>query len=151
MKAYFTQLFEYDRYANNLMTEIIVSTNNSPKSVQIMAHLLGAQQRWLSRCKNEPAFEGDLWPNWQADTFAHIIESNHQAWISYLDTLNADDFEKIISYKNTTGTPYHNKLVDIITQVTNHGTHHRAQIGQELKLAGLEKLPITDYIFYIRD
>jgi uncharacterized damage-inducible protein DinB len=32
----------------------------------------------------------------------------------------------------------------------NHGTHHRAQIGQLIKFDGLEILPNTDYIFYLR-
>ncbi len=47
------------------------------------------------------------------------------------------------------GNEFSSRLADMITQVTNHGTHHRAQIGQLLKVDGVN-LPITDYIFYIR-
>jgi len=61
------------------------------------------------------------------------------------------DFEKNIYYKNLKGIAYKNKLADILAHVINHGTHHRAQAGQQLKFAGFENLPITDYIFYVRD
>jgi uncharacterized damage-inducible protein DinB len=70
---------------------------------------------------------------------------------TYLDGLQPDDFEKIISYKNSRGDAFENRLSDILAHVINHGTHHRAQIGQQLKSGGLENLPITDYIFYIRE
>ncbi|MDB5109728.1 MAG: hypothetical protein JWR67_842 [Mucilaginibacter sp.] len=151
MKTYFTQLFDYDRFANLLILETILTANEPQKPVQLMAHLLTAQQVWLSRCKCEPAIAVALWPDWPSDQLGQMINNNHRAWIDYMNTLNEDDFDKLISYKNLQGIPFENKLVDMLTQVINHGTHHRAQAGQQLKFAGVEKLPITDYIFYIRD
>jgi uncharacterized damage-inducible protein DinB len=65
--------------------------------------------------------------------------------------LDDNAFEEIVYYKNLRGDGYENKLEDILAHLINHGTHHRAQIGQELKLAGVENLPVTDYIFYIRE
>ncbi|MDB5154777.1 MAG: hypothetical protein JWR54_3528, partial [Mucilaginibacter sp.] len=56
----------------------------------------------------------------------------------------------VISYKNLKGDDFENKLSDVLAHLINHGTHHRAQVGQHLKLAGVE-LPNTDYIFYIRN
>jgi uncharacterized damage-inducible protein DinB len=150
MKAYFIQLFNYDRYANQQILETILTTNNAEKAVQLIAHLLGAQQVWFKRCKGEPAVNGAIWPDWPANTMGQIIEHNHRAWINYLDDLDTDDFNKLISYKNSQGTEYKNKLVDVLAHLINHGTHHRAQAGQQLKFAGVEKLPVTDYIFYIR-
>ncbi len=60
------------------------------------------------------------------------------------------EFDKIVPYQNSKGVNYTNNLSDIITHVINHGTHHRAQIGQLLKQAGIEKLPMTDYIAFVR-
>jgi uncharacterized damage-inducible protein DinB len=151
MKAYFIQQFNYDRFANGLILEIILSTGAPEKPVKLMAHLLAAQQIWLSRCKGEPAIGGALWPDWPAAVFEQIINDNHREWLSYLNTLNPDDFDRLIAYKSFQGMPFENKLVDILAHLINHGTHHRAQAGQQLKLAGVEKLPITDYIFYLRN
>jgi uncharacterized damage-inducible protein DinB len=64
--------------------------------------------------------------------------------------LNDNDFERLISYKSLRGDAFENKLIDILGHVINHSTHHRAQAGQYLKIAGTD-LPITDYIFYLRE
>lgn len=151
MKDYFINLFNYDLFANQTLADTIISANSPGKAVQLMAHLLAAQQIWLNRCKGEPAISGALWPDWPADTFKQLIDDNHKVWMGYLYTLSADDFEQIIYYKNSKGTEYQNKLSDVLAHLINHGTHHRAQAGQQLKFAGVEQLPNTDYIFYIRE
>jgi uncharacterized damage-inducible protein DinB len=149
MKVYFIQLFNYDRYSNLQILDAIKKNIDTTEPVRLMAHLLAAQQIWLTRCKKEPAIGGALWPDWNADTFEQMINDNHQKWISFLQGLNNVDFEEQVSYKNSRGKRFENKLSDILAHVINHGTHHRAQAGQHLKLAGIE-LPNTDYIFYIR-
>lgn len=150
MKAYFTQLINYDQYANLLIAETILKAGNPQKPVQLIAHLLSAQQIWLHRCKELPPIRAILWPDWKADTFEQLINDNHRGWINFLDYLAPDDFDRIISYKSLGGDSHENKLSDILAHLINHGTHHRAQAGQHLKLAGVD-LPNTDYILYIRN
>jgi uncharacterized damage-inducible protein DinB len=150
MKTYFIRLFNYDRFANHLILETIINAGNPEKPVQLMAHLLAAQQTWLNRCKGETAIGGALWPDWKAEILEKMIDDNHRAFINFLDYSDPDDFNKEISYRNSKGDGFDNQLNDILTQVINHGTHHRAQAGQLLKLAGIEHLPATDYIFYLR-
>jgi len=151
MKAYFTQLFNYDHHTNHLLLASIIAADSRPEAVKLMAHVLGAQQVWLSRCADDLSIGNVIWPDWQTDQLGQIIDGNHQAWVNYLNTLSENDFEKIISYKTSKGIPYQNKLVDILTHAINHGTHHRAQMGQLLKFAGAETLPPTDYILYVRN
>jgi uncharacterized damage-inducible protein DinB len=151
MKDYFIKLFNYDRFANLQMLDCILAANQSLKAVQLMAHLLAAQQIWLKRCKHLPAPGGALWPDWPATEFKAMIESNYAAWISFLEQADDADFGKLIVYQNSKGESFENSLTDILAHLINHGTHHRAQIGQQLKLSGLEKLPASDYIFYLRD
>jgi len=150
MKDHFKSLFNYDRFANNLIAETINKANNPEKPVKLMAHLLAAQQIWLNRCKGLPVTVNSVWPAWPAETLVGIIAENNTAWLSLLDTLQPEDFDRIVSYKNLKGDSYQNKLSDILTHVINHGTHHRAQAGQHLIAAGVEQLPPTDYIFFIR-
>ncbi|QJD98481.1 hypothetical protein HH214_19275 [Mucilaginibacter robiniae] len=114
-----------------------------------MAHLLAAQQIWLQRCKKQPAAGDALWPDWKADTFKKIIEDNHAAWIGFLEDLKDNDFAESIIYKNSKGQTFTNRLDDVLAHLINHGTHHRAQAGQHLKLAGTQ-LPVSDYIYYLR-
>ena len=152
MKNYFITLFNYDKLANQLILKAITETGNPEKPVQLMAHLLAAQQVWLNRCLGLPPAVVELWTALGAEheDFALRLNCNHEAWIKYLNSLNNDDFEKIISYKNTKGDSFDDQLQNILAHVINHGTHHRAQIGQLLKFAGLETLPNTDFIAYLR-
>ncbi|HTD41213.1 MAG TPA: DinB family protein, partial [Mucilaginibacter sp.] len=127
MKAYFTRLFNYDRYANLLIVSAIQQTKEPEKAEQLMAHMLAAQQIWMNRCKGEPAIGSTLWPDWKADTFEEMINDNHRKWVVFLEKLNNSDFERLISYKSLRGDGFKNKLIDILGHVINHGTHHRAQ------------------------
>lgn len=150
MKDYFLNLFRYDRYANLQILETIFKANQPQNTVKCMAHLLAAQQIWLSRCKGLPTLGVSLTPDWQAVQFKYMIEENSAEWMAYLNGLNDRDFGQLITYTNLKGEPFQTSIIDIVTQVTNHGTHHRAQIGQQLKLWGIETLPVTDYIYFIR-
>jgi uncharacterized damage-inducible protein DinB len=151
MKAHFTKMMNYDQYANLLMLKSILETKALEKPVQLMAHLLAAQQIWLNRCKSLSATGVALWPDWKAETFEQIIVENHENWIDFINQLNTDDFSRMINYQNSKGENFQNQLSDVLAHLINHGTHHRAQIGRHLKLAGLNQLPATDYIFYIRN
>jgi hypothetical protein len=50
MKTYFITLFNYDRYANGLILTAIIDAGEPEKPVQLMSHLLAAQQIWYNRC-----------------------------------------------------------------------------------------------------
>jgi len=152
MKNYFAKLFDYDRHANQLTLAAIAQANYPPDALRLMAHLLAAQQIWYSRCTGLPPAAIALWRNdaQPADISSQIIEDNFNAWKKLVDTLNDADFDKTITYKNSRGDSYNNLLSDICAHLINHGTHHRAQIGQQLKQAGTEILPVTDYIAFVR-
>lgn len=150
MKEYFTGLFEYDHFASRTILEAMARAANPEKTVKLMAHMLAAQQVWFNRCKALPPPESGIWPDWPVESLASVMAANSANWLAYLDGLAPADFDKVIGYKNLKGDSFESKLRDILTQVTNHGTHHRAQIGQHLVAAGIEPLPATDYIFYLR-
>jgi uncharacterized damage-inducible protein DinB len=150
MKEYFINLLKYDRHSNLQLNNLLLAANAPHEAVRVMSHLLMAQKVWLSRCNNTPTPVGPLWPDWQAVHFNNLIEENSKAWIAYVNNLTEDGFNQIISYTNFRGDRWEDSLTNILAHLINHGTHHRAQIGQHLKAAGVEQLPVTDYIFYVR-
>lgn len=149
MKSYFIRLLNYDHFANTKIAELIVQTGATGKPIEIMAHLLTAQQTWLKRLKRTPAPLTPLWPNWPADVFITIIDDNYQQLLAHLETMQPDDFDSVIEYKNSVGD-FNNTVSDILAHLINHGTHHRAQIGTLLKMDGAT-LPGLDYVLYIRN
>jgi len=152
MKSHLINLFNYDKYVNELIINAINTAGQPEKPVQLMAHLLAAQQVWLNRCLGYAPAKVELWPalGTAPGDLLSLSNSNHQAWVNFLLDMNEIEFNRMIAYKNMQGESFENRLADIVNHVINHGTHHRAQIGQLLKLAGVENLPVTDYIFYVR-
>lgn len=150
-KDHFIQLFDYDHHCNLLLLNAINQTGAPLQAVQLMAHLLATQHIWLNRCKGfENPADVTVWPGWKVVTFEPMINQNHDDWTVFLSNLKDEEWMENINYTTTQGVPFTNKLVDIITHVTNHGIHHRAQLGQILKNAGLKAVPPTDYITFIR-
>lgn len=150
MKEYFLRMFGYDQYANNQILATMRRAETPQNTLVLMAHLLGAQQRWLKRCKNQSEAGLEMFPQVETIPFEMLIAQNNREWSDFLNDLTDADMNRLIVYKNTSGVEFKSTIAEIVTQVINHGTHHRAQIGQHLKQAGVETLPATDYIFYIR-
>jgi len=150
MKSYFIRLFNYNQFANRQIAAHILKTGITGKPTKLMTHLLVAEQIWLARCKGQHAQGTKLWPDWSADSYEDIINQNHADWIAYLNDLKEADFDKNITYHNTAGQSFQNVLCDVLAHVINHGTHTRAQAGQHLKRNDADKLPVTDYSYYLR-
>jgi uncharacterized damage-inducible protein DinB len=152
MKNHFIKLFNYDHFANNALLNVIIDANNPRRPIQLMAHLLVAERRWLDRVNEVPPYSSnELWPtDFTAEHCAKLITEYHEEWIGFLERMPEAGFSRIISYQNSMGDSYSTAISDILTHVINHSTHTRAQAGQQLKLTGTETLPITDYVYYLR-
>ena len=150
MKAHFIKLFNYNRFANDLILKTVIDTHAPQKPLQLFAHLLTAEQVWYDRCHSLPNKFASPWFEYTVEECVQLVPECHERWIGYLNELTDADFTQIIKYQNFRGETWEDGLADILTHVINHGTHTRAQIGQQLKLAGAESLPITDYSYYLR-
>lgn len=151
MKEHFLRLFDYDHLANQLIFTALrdmppAATEDRP--LVLMEHLLTASRAWLVRCEGKSSVGMDLWPKPHWGEIEALIGSNAAGWKAFLE--KTDDFGQKVTYQNQSGKTYTNLLSDALAHVINHGTHHRAQIGQLLKTAGLEHLPVTDYVAYLR-
>jgi len=149
-ETYFLRMFGYDQYANNQILAAMRMAQTPQNTLVLMAHLLGAQQRWLKRCQNQSEAGLEMFPQVESIPFEMLIAQNNHEWSDFLNDLTDADMNRVIIYKNTSGTEFKSTIIEVATQVINHGTHHRAQIGQLLKQVGTEALPPLDYIFYIR-
>lgn len=152
MKNYFLNLFGYDFYANKIVFEVIKNANEAAKPIELMTHIFLVNKLWYDRCKPQQASQEQLVgiKDKPYGDLEDMIIQNNDTWINFVNSLSDADFDAPVKYQNSKGMVFENLLSDILIQVINHGTHHRAQIGQHLKAGGLEALPNTDYINYIR-
>ncbi|MGF7073096.1 DinB family protein [Mucilaginibacter sp. 3215] len=151
MKTYFLKMFNYNVFANQQLIQAVETGGSPTTTLKLMGHLLAAEQAWLERCKLIPPSIPNSWPeNVTIEQCKKQVPECYEAWVAFLNEINEEDLNKVIPYHSFTGDYFENQLGDIITQVLNHGTHTRAQIGQQLKFAGTKTLPVTDYSYYLR-
>jgi uncharacterized damage-inducible protein DinB len=148
MKAFFNELFEYNRHMNNELIRSIVQNRStvSEKSLKWINHILNAHE--LFNCRIEPAgYEPPApWDMRALEELAPINENNFQV---SLGILRLYDFDTVIMYTTMKGTQMENTVGDIMFHMINHSTYHRGQIAVEFRNGGLEPL-VGDWVVYKR-
>src|SRR5690606_17228786 len=75
MNTHFTNMFRYDRHANLQLLKLMAEADYPEKAVKLMAHVLGAQRVWLSRCTGGRDFpDAAVWPEWNAQELEPLLE-----------------------------------------------------------------------------
>jgi len=149
MKAYFKQLFEYDKWANDILLDKFEKQFPvNPRIYELFSHTLSAKKVWLDRAMGLPQSVA-VWSERLPEEVKADNESYSMGWLEFIDGLTIADFEKTVHYTNTQGDTFDTKLVDIITHVINHGTHHRGNIITLMKEEGFVP-PHLDFILFIR-
>ncbi len=149
MQAYFLDLFNYDKWAMSRLLEIFdPKPAANPRINELFSHMQSTQRIWLDRCIGHPETVQRFQDKKQAIIWKDL-ESNYNNWVTYLHLLKPADFNRSIPYTNFQGDAFNNTIQDIITQVTNHGMHHRGTIIALMKEEGCTP-PNLDYISYTR-
>lgn len=147
MKEEFKELLEYSHHYNQKLIGLL--SENLPaiseRNVQLINHLLNAQQIWNARILGEKAFKV-----WQINLWEDLQQIDNENYLKSLQIVEEADLNKLIVYSNSSGAKFSNKVKDIMFHIINHSTYHRAQIASELRRSGIDPL-LTDYIVYKRD
>lgn len=151
----------YNKWANQRITNAILSAGEAAADIEMKSsfstvrktiyHIYDSQHTWIMRIQNKPYswppskdFKGDL------VEFSKLLTESSQDWINYIDTLNNQDLQKIISYKNTKGIDHQTPLEEIIMHCFNHSTYHRGQLVTMLRQVGLNSFEPMDFIAFVR-
>lgn len=147
MKNYYKSLFEHEHWANLKVLESFIALPNPPQKVmQLFSHIIAAQRVWLDRIKgNEPQVKP--WEEFSTEIMLELLEINYEEILKLIDN---EDFEQLIHYTNTQGVSYVNTVNQLFTHLALHASYHRGQIVSLIK-PFTDKLPVTDYVFYVRN
>lgn len=111
-------------------------------------HLAVVDRLWLARVRGEPQTFDRL--DAEAVTtladFEGYLETGVAAWHNQLADLTDIELLAPVPYRNMAGEPFQRPLLDIVTHLVNHGTHHRGQITAALTAFG-RPAPKLDYIY----
>jgi uncharacterized damage-inducible protein DinB len=116
-----------------------------------LAHMAVSEWLWLRRCQGESPLnlpKGSDYPHIPA-----IIEwwdGVHEEGLQFLRGLHDYKLEMKITYTAPDGKTRTREVWQMLTQVTNHQTEHRAQIATMLGALGVE-VPGTDLVVYLSE
>jgi len=149
MKDYYQRLFKYDRWANQRIVDAMrLLPSPEGRGLHLLSHIFAAQEIWLGRITGNlsslPPF-----PERSLPECADAFEMTSKNWNEYLLSVSDAELNRQVSYVNTKGEKFVTSVKDILTHVINHSTYHRAQIVITLK-GKIEKLPVTDFIVFVR-
>jgi uncharacterized damage-inducible protein DinB len=147
-------LLEYHRWANGLLTSQIETL--SPEIFNkdfrgsfgtlraTLLHLLDADHLWLTRFKGIPP--ADLPQTDNAATLIHEWLRIQDEMLEVARPLTTDP-NKTLEFKTRKGQPIKMLLTEIITHISHHGSYHRGQMANMIRMAG-EKPVGTDYFLF---
>jgi uncharacterized damage-inducible protein DinB len=113
-----------------------------------MAHVLGAEQLWLSRLLGVPL--GRLPSLEEFPTLAVLTASFEDFWPQleyYLASLQEPQIDVEFAWVNSKGEAHRAPLRQVLLHVVNHSTYHRGQVVSQLRQLGHQPPP-TDLVYY---
>ena len=145
MESFFKELFEYNNDVNQKVIAAIIehSTKVSEKCLSLQSHIINVHKIWNARI----TLIENIYERWQIHPIKNLAELDNENFQASMLILEQFDINAIVNYSNSKGHVFDNSVRDILFQIINHSTYHRAQVATEFRLSGLEPL-MTDYIFY---
>jgi len=147
-KDYYISLFEYNKWANSQIAEVLAQSDEVPSKCKILFHHISATtETWLSRITEVDRHYNNLFEESDLKENSKTLTRLEDKWIEFLK--NVKDLVTSVKYKNTKGTEFENSLIDIISHLLTHNHYHRGQINLLLRQNEIEPV-VTDYILYKR-
>ncbi|MBI4499897.1 MAG: damage-inducible protein DinB [Gemmatimonadetes bacterium] len=135
-------------WADGAVLESFRSALPSARTLEIYAHILGAEHVWLSRLRQvKPRHV--VWPTLDVAQCAVLVGENRDGYRDYLKGLNDSMLGSEVAYVNSAGQPFRSRVDDILLHVALHGSYHRGQVALLVRDAGAKPAP-TDYIGFVR-
>jgi uncharacterized damage-inducible protein DinB len=145
MKAFLQELFRYNEQANHEFIQVLATQAEAlPESRTLLSHVVNAQAVWLDRIAGRTPRYG-VWAAHPTEALASLNRELAQATASLLEHEADPDLARWISYQNSKGHAFQNRLRDILFHIVNHGSYHRGQLAYQYREAGLQP-PMTDYV-----
>lgn len=147
--AHVDKWLNHMEWANQRAIDALVQSRGCPdRGLQILAHVLGAEELWLARMLDRPPVV-PLWPELTLDACRALAASTITGYRRFIRDLGHPGLEQDVTYRNSAGQEFTSPARDIVAHVALHGSYHRGQIALLLRSAGFEPNP-TDYIAFVR-
>jgi uncharacterized damage-inducible protein DinB len=161
MKELLRQLARYHYWANQLLTERIMSlspelwereiASSFPSLHKTILHMWDAESTWWQRLKGtDPVLlpSKTFNPGFKESVIGLLQQD--QLWLEWANSSGKEVFKMLLSYSNSKGEHFEQPIFQIAVHLFNHGTYHRGQLVTMLRQLGIENIPATDFILWSR-
>lgn len=149
MKLYFTEMLEYERWANQRILDYLGEPGEDKKIRKIFSHLLADMQPWISLMKGRGAPEKiDCNPDWSVDECKASAMTIYGSLKTILH-ISSQTMDDIIESPGRNGKVFKNTRKEIFTHLLSHSQHHRGQIEYIIETE-TSSYYSTTYLPYLR-
>ncbi len=146
---YFSRQYNYNHWANRESARVAATLQGDrPRAFEILSHIVGAEQLWLDRLHGDAPTTA-VWPDLELTTVPTLLDQLHAQWVRFIEHQREDKLLRPISYVNSKGQPWANRVEEILTHVILHSAYHRGQLAVLIREAGMEP-PMTDFVHAVR-
>jgi uncharacterized damage-inducible protein DinB len=148
MKDFFIELFEYNYSVNKKLGDLLELNpdKTSEKSLKLFSHIQNAHQIWVNRIEPRDA----LFEVWQTHTIRECQQINQINYEHALLIMGKFALTDTITLGQIRGKILTKSIRDLLFNIINHSTYHRAQLATEFRNNGLTPL-LTDFLFYEKE
>lgn len=145
----FRQLFRYDDWANReVLASFRAAGTPPPRSLKLLGHILGTEYVWFSRIEQERSVLA-VWPELGMSECESHVGQLPDLWSAYLGRLEEAKLGDTVTYQNSKGERWSNRIEDILMHVILHSAYHRGQIASDMRQSG-HTPAYTDFIHGVR-
>ena len=158
MKNHLLKLAKYNKWANQKFIQslnaqeenfLFTQLDSSFKNIfETCKHIWLGELGWLARMENKG------WQTKALDNFQGEPKDLFTAWQitsdAYIKFIETEDLTIEIEFMHDE-INYSIPRSDMILTIINHGNYHRGQIVTMLRQLGINKIPKTDYIEWVRE
>ena len=119
-----------------------------PEVLREYAHILGAEEVWLSRLESRPSTTA-VWPELTLPQVAALAREVRAGYERYLAGLSETEIGRDIAYTNSAGQSFTTGISDILLHVALHGQYHRGKVNVLLRQSALSPGP-ADFVSFVR-
>ncbi len=152
----------YNYWANNRLVNRLAQAADAlleqtgpssyPSIRKTLLHIWDAEQMWLGRMQGVslPGFPSEVFDGELVNILGGVTKTSAE-FVDFVEHKPEEFFVTLCDYKTTDGKPQRHKHAQFIHHCMNHSSYHRGQITTIAHHVGINALPNTDYITYIRE
>lgn len=153
------RLIEYNTWANALLAGQIATLGKDlfkketggsfPSMRATMAHMIDSDWLWLNRWKGIPLADVPVWPSEDASMLNETWQAIREEMVNVARTF-VDRPDTPIKFTTRAGKDFVLPFYEIVFQVSHHGSYHRGQLTNMIRIVGGEPVSTDYFLFAIR-